>query len=77
LAHWFRGPLKERVRQALLGPRLADTGLFDHTYLRRLVDDHQKGVRDYSAAIWTVLMFESFLRNVLDCSGRVTVQRAA
>ena len=26
LAAWFRGPLKARVREAVLGPRLADTG---------------------------------------------------
>ena len=26
LARWFRGPLRERVRDAVLGERLADTG---------------------------------------------------
>ena len=29
LARWFRGPLRERVRDALLGERLADTGMFE------------------------------------------------
>ena len=77
LGRWFRGPLKERVRGSLLGPRLADTDLFDPTYLRRLVDDHQSGRRDYSAAIWTLLMFDSFLRNVLDGGERVPERRAA
>lgn len=66
LARWFRGPLKERVRQAVLGPRLADTGWFNHDYLKHLVDAHQSGARDYSAPLWTLLMFEAFLRNVLD-----------
>jgi asparagine synthase (glutamine-hydrolysing) len=27
------------------------------------VDQHQSGLRDYSTALWTLLMFESFLRN--------------
>ncbi|HCZ13340.1 MAG TPA: asparagine synthetase B, partial [Candidatus Accumulibacter sp.] len=66
LARWFRGPLKERVREAVLGPRLAATGWFNQDYLRHLVDAHQSGARDYSAPLWTVLMFEAFLRNVLD-----------
>jgi len=65
LARWFRGPLKQAVRNAVLGPALLDTGWFNPGYLRRLVDDHQSGLRDYSATLWTVLMFESFLRNVM------------
>ncbi|NDP41106.1 MAG: amidotransferase 1, exosortase A system-associated [Aromatoleum sp.] len=69
LAQWFRGPLRGRVRDALLGERLADTGIFDGAYLRELVDQHQSGRRDYSAPLWTLLMFDAFLRNVADRSG--------
>jgi asparagine synthase (glutamine-hydrolysing) len=65
LAQWFRGPLRERVRDALLGERLAATGYFDQAYLRELLDEHQSGRRDYSAPLWTLLMFDAFLRNVL------------
>ena len=66
LARWFRGPLKQRVRQAVLGPRLASTGWFNRAYLQHLVDAHQSGARDYSAPLWTLLMFEAFLRCVVD-----------
>ena len=66
LARWFRGPLKQRVRDAVLGPRLADTGWFNRDYLQHLVDAHQAGTRDYSAPLWTLLMFEAFLRNVVE-----------
>ncbi|MEF7616867.1 XrtA/PEP-CTERM system amidotransferase [Aquincola sp. MAHUQ-54] len=66
LARWFRGPLKQRVRDAVLGPRLAETGWFDRKYLQHLVDAHQSGVRDYSAPLWTLMMFEAFLRTVVD-----------
>jgi len=62
LASWFRGPLRERVQQALLGPNLAATGIFNQAFLRQMVDQHLSGRRDYSAPIWTVLMFEAFLR---------------
>jgi len=66
LARWFRGPLKQRVRDAVLGPRLASTGWFNQAYLEHLVDAHQSGARDYSASLWTLLMFEAFLRQVVD-----------
>ena len=65
LASWFRGPLRERVREAVLGPALRDTGIFNRKYLTELVDHHQSGRRDYSASLWTLLMFESFQRSVL------------
>ncbi|MDP3652879.1 MAG: amidotransferase 1, exosortase A system-associated [Rhodoferax sp.] len=66
LARWFRGPLKQRMRDAVLGERLASTGWFETTYLRHLIDAHQSGARDYSAPLWTLMMFESFLRQVVD-----------
>jgi asparagine synthase (glutamine-hydrolysing) len=66
LERWFRGPLKQRVRDAVLGDRLAATGWFNRGYLRHLVDAHQSGARDYSSPLWTLLMFEAFLRNVVD-----------
>ncbi|ABD68420.1 Asparagine synthase, glutamine-hydrolyzing [Rhodoferax ferrireducens T118] len=70
LARWFRGPLKQRVRDAVLGDRLLATGWFNPVYLQHLVEAHQSGARDYSAPLWTLLMFDAFLRQVVD--GRVT-----
>jgi asparagine synthase (glutamine-hydrolysing) len=64
LVKWFRGPLKHAVRDAVLGPVLAQTGWFNDSYLRRLLEEHQSGRRDHSAPLWTLMMFESFLRNV-------------
>ena len=66
LAQWFRGPLKQRVRDAVLGERLASTGWFNRSYLQHLVDTHQAGTSDYSAPLWTLVMFEAFLRTVVD-----------
>ncbi|MDS4013122.1 MAG: amidotransferase 1, exosortase A system-associated [Candidatus Accumulibacter sp.] len=76
LARWFRGPLKQRIRQAVLGDRLAETGWFDQAYLRQVVDAHQSGAADHSAPLWTVLMFDAFLRNVLDSTTASAQTRA-
>ena len=62
LDSWFRGPLREKVRDSILGDTMRDSGLFNQKYLKRLVDQHQSGVRDYTAPIWSLLMFDSFLR---------------
>lgn len=62
LAAWLRGPLKDRVRLALLGERMRDCGYFNPVTLRRLVDEHNSGLRDHATALWMLLMFEAFLR---------------
>lgn len=65
LAAWFRGPLRERVRNVVSGSTLGDIGWFDTNFLAKLVDEHERERQDHSAAIWSVLMFEAFLRRVL------------
>jgi asparagine synthase (glutamine-hydrolysing) len=65
LAAWFRGPLAATIRGVVLGERLASTGLFNQRFLRDVVEAHQSGRRDYSVILWTVLMFDAFLGQVL------------
>jgi asparagine synthase (glutamine-hydrolysing) len=78
LSRWFRGPLRARVRRTLDGGILADSGFFNPAALGRLADEHLSGVRDHSTPIWSLLMFESFLRNVLQQGGGpVALDRAA
>lgn len=62
LADWLRGPLKTKLRKAVLGSRLTETGFFNSGFLKRMVEQHHSGLRDYSAPLWSVLMFDSFLR---------------
>ena len=76
LAQWFRGRLRTSVQDAVLGPVLADTGWFDDGYLRRLVSEHQAGVRDHSAPLWTLTMFEAFLRNVVGAQAAPRLREA-
>jgi len=62
LARWFRGPLRERVRAALLEGQLARTGWFNRRFLEHLLEAHQSGARDYASPLWALLMFDAFLR---------------
>ena len=64
LAAWFRGPLRQRLRAALSGAVLEQSGCFDMAAIGRLLDQHQSGARDHSAILWSLSMFEAFLRQV-------------
>ncbi|MGH8623859.1 MAG: XrtA/PEP-CTERM system amidotransferase [Gammaproteobacteria bacterium] len=64
LAHWFRGPLRQRARETILGDTMHQCGIFDMAFVTRLVEQHQGGVKDHSAALWSLLMFESFQRQL-------------
>ncbi|HEY8507088.1 MAG TPA: asparagine synthase-related protein, partial [Steroidobacteraceae bacterium] len=59
---WFRGSLSGHIAEVVRGERLAGSGIFDPRMLQRLVADHQSGRRDYSAPLWSLLMFDGFLR---------------
>lgn len=64
LARWFRGPLRDHVRERLLHPSFEGSGFLNTRTVRRILEKHESGRRDFSAGIWTLLMFESFLRRI-------------
>jgi asparagine synthase (glutamine-hydrolysing) len=62
LADWFRGPLKQKLRDTLLSEQMVNCGLFNMNTITQWLDDHQSGRREYSAPLWTLLMFASFYK---------------
>ena len=62
LASWFRGSLREKIQTDILGERMLDSGYFNRSTLRKLIDQHQSGMKDFSVALWSLLMFDRFLR---------------
>lgn len=64
LAKWFRGPLKAKVHEALLGDRLRQTGFFDADVLAKMASEHSSGIRDHARAIWLLLVFDVFLKSL-------------
>ena len=63
LGKWFRGPLKEEMYASILGPEMSDCGIFDPTYLKKVLDAHVAKLRDNSSLIWSLLMFSQFLKS--------------
>jgi len=68
LARWFRGPLRQRVVDSLFHGSIAQSGLFNHQVIEQIVDQHVSGTADNSTPIWTLLMFDAFLNNVMNSS---------
>jgi len=66
LARWFRGPLRQRVRDSLLKGQIAESGWFNQKVITQIVDQHESGMADHSTPIWTLLMYDAFLRNVMN-----------
>lgn len=68
LALWLRGPLRELLRDTLLGRTCRERGwLAPHT-VSRLVHEHLQGVRDWHYPLWALLMLELWAVAFMDSS---------
>ena len=65
ISDWFRGELKEYVREVLLDPSTLRRGYFDPEFVRRLVEDHIAARWDHGYRLWSLLMFELWYRRFL------------
>jgi asparagine synthase (glutamine-hydrolysing) len=65
LDHWFRGALRELTHDVLLGSS-ADRGYFRQAEIRRWIDEHERGVRNWQDQLWTLLMLELWHRAFID-----------
>jgi len=57
VAEWFRGELKEFANDAIFRK---NDDLLNHTFLNQCWKQHQRGQRDWSALLWSVLMFRTW-----------------
>lgn len=67
VGQWFRGPLRELLRDALLSQQSLKRGYFREPEVRRLVDEHLERRADHSFQLWNLLMLELWHREFL-CS---------
>jgi asparagine synthase (glutamine-hydrolysing) len=58
---WFRGELRDAVRDLLLSPSARMRGYVSPAYVQRLVDDHLSGSANHGHRLWTLLTFERWL----------------
>ncbi len=66
IADWLRGPLRDLLQEALFGHAAVSRGYFQMAVVRRLVDQHMSGRRDWHGHLWTLLMLELWHQTFID-----------
>jgi len=66
VAKWFRNELQPLLHANLLDDRARSRGLFEPSFIRRMVDDHVAGSRDWSSRLWALLFLELWFREFID-----------
>lgn len=63
---WINLQLKDRITGDLSDRRSLERGYFDPKYVGLLLDEHSRGRRDHSHALWTLWMLELWHRRYID-----------
>ncbi len=63
---WLRRELRPLLHEMLLSPRALQRGWFREGAVRRLIDEHQRGMREWQFHLWNLLVLELWQREVVD-----------
>jgi asparagine synthase (glutamine-hydrolysing) len=63
LAQWFRGPLRDFLRDHLLSGPFTGRGIASPVFVRHLIEENESGRRDNSDTLWALLMLELWFRS--------------
>lgn len=66
LRSWLKGPLSEMVNDLLSESSLKKRGLYNSSFVRKLIDRDSKGIEDNAIQIWTLLTNEMWFRTFFD-----------
>lgn len=66
IGSWFRGEMKDFVKDVLLSERSLNRGVIKPEMLRRYLDEHINGKRDHAHQLWTLMMLELWFRRFID-----------
>ena len=65
-AEWFQNGMREFVREMLFSETTMNKRFFNPEYVKRLVNEHFAGRRDFNQEIWSLLCFELWHRLFID-----------
>ncbi len=66
ISEWINVQLKDRILGDLQDRRTIERGYFDQQYVKVLADEHARGRRDHSQALWTLWILELWHRRYID-----------
>lgn len=66
IGKWFRGEMRDFVRETLLSEKSSKRGLTNPAVVRRYIDRHENAVLDHTYQIWSLLMLELWFQRFID-----------
>ena len=66
IGHWFRGEFQQLLRDRLLTEKSMSRGLFKPDGVRRMIEVHASGERDYGTPLYVLLMLELWYNRFID-----------
>jgi len=66
IQEWINQQLRARIRETLSESRTRQRGYVDSHYVDVLLDEHERGRRDHSMALWALVMLELWHRRFVD-----------
>ncbi len=66
VGRWFRNELKIFLQDTLLSANSLGRGYFDRGAIKKMVDEHMAGKKDYAFQLWSLLMLELWHRRFID-----------
>jgi asparagine synthase (glutamine-hydrolysing) len=73
IQEWINQQLRPRIRETLMDSRTRQRGFIDQHYVEVLLDEHERGRRDHSSGLWSLLMLELWIRTFVDSPGRTAL----
>ena len=70
IQEWINQQLRSQIRDTLTAERTVNRGLFESSYIKVLLDEHERKRRDHSASLWTLFMLEMWHRKFIDPTGK-------
>ena len=66
IQQWINLQLRDRIRDTLTDSRFRQRGIISPAYTDVLLDEHERGRRDHSMALWSLLMLELWQQAFVD-----------
>ncbi|HLA11562.1 MAG TPA: asparagine synthase (glutamine-hydrolyzing) [Pyrinomonadaceae bacterium] len=66
IQEWINQQLRSRIRDTLSDARTRQRGYVDSRYVEVLLDEHERGRRDHSMRLWSLVMLELWHRQFFD-----------
>jgi asparagine synthase (glutamine-hydrolysing) len=66
VANWITNDLQEMLQDVLSAKQIESRGLFDSSFVHKLINEHIHGQQDWSMQIWQLLTLELWQQEFLD-----------